>query len=42
MYKRNEDGKKYHGNWQDGSVIQQKLDGPIGEGSIDYPNGDRF
>lgn len=42
MHKRNEDGKKYHGDWQEGSVIQQKLDGPIGDGSIDYPNGDRF
>ena len=42
MYKQNEDGKVYHGNWQDGSAIQQKLDGPVGQGSIDYPNGDRF
>ena len=42
MYKRDEDGKKYHGDWQDGSVIQQRLDGPVGQGSIDYPNGDRF
>ncbi|MBQ8703273.1 MAG: hypothetical protein IJ524_02730 [Bacteroidales bacterium] len=42
MHKRNEDGKIYHGGWQQGSVIQQKLDGPIGDGSIDYPNGDRF
>ena len=42
MYKRNEDGKIYHGSWQRGSVIMQKLDGPIGDGSIDYPNGDRF
>ena len=42
MYKRNEDGKRYHGDWQEGSVIQQKLEGPVGDGSIDYPNGDRF
>lgn len=42
MHKRNEEGKIYHGSWQQGSVILQKLDGPIGEGSIDYPNGDRF
>ena len=42
MHKRIEDGKIYHGEWQEGSVIQQKLDGPIGDGSIDYPNGDRF
>ena len=42
MHKKNEDGKIYHGGWQHGSVIQQKLDGPYGDGSIDYPNGDRF
>lgn len=42
MHKRNEDGKIYHGDWQEGSVIRQKLDGPQGNGSIDYPNGDRF
>ena len=42
MYKRDEDGKRYHGEWQEGSVIQQKLEGPVGDGSIDYPNGDRF
>lgn len=42
MKKYNEDGKKYRGEWQSGSVIQQKLEGPVGKGSIDYPNGDRF
>ena len=42
MHKRNEDGKRYHGDWQEGSVILQKLEGPVGDGSIDYPNGDRF
>lgn len=42
MHKRDEDGKRYHGDWQEGSVILQKLEGPVGNGSIDYPNGDRF
>ncbi|MBP5527768.1 MAG: hypothetical protein J6X79_04855 [Bacteroidales bacterium] len=42
MHKKNEDGKIYHGDWQEGSVIQQRLEGPVGNGSIDYPNGDRF
>ena len=35
MHKRNENGKKYHGDWQEGSVILQKLEGPVGQGSID-------
>ena len=42
MHKKNENGKIYHGEWQHGSVIQQILEGPVGDGSIDYPNGDRF
>ena len=42
MHKYNEDGKKYYGEWQKGSTIMQKLEGPKGEGAIDYPNGDRF
>lgn len=42
MHKRNEDSKFYHGEWQEGSVILQKLDGPVGNGIIEYPNGDRF
>lgn len=32
----------YHGGWQEGSVISQKLEGPIGDGVVEYPNGDRF
>ena len=35
-------GIKYKGGWQHGSVILQKLEGPIGDGTVDYPNGDRF
>ena len=33
---------KYNGEWQNGSVILQKLEGPIGDGEVEYPNGDRF
>lgn len=36
------DGRVYNGEWQYGDVILQKLEGPIGDGSVDYPNGDRF
>lgn len=32
----------YHGQWQNGSTILQKLDGPIGNGEVEYPNGDSF
>jgi hypothetical protein len=32
----------YKGGWQRGSTIQQKLEGPIGEGEVFYPNGDHF
>lgn len=32
----------YIGSWQIGSTITQKLEGPIGEGKVLYPNGDRF
>lgn len=42
MLNHNENGKVYHGGWQQGSVVQQKLEGPIGNGTINYPNGDRF
>ena len=33
---------KYFGEWQSGSTILQKLDGPIGEGRVEFPNGDKF
>ena len=33
---------KYVGSWQHGSTVLQKLDGPIGDGAVYYPNGDRF
>ena len=42
MHKYNEDGKLYYGKWQFGDTVKQLLEGPIGEGAIDYPNGDRF
>lgn len=32
----------YKGDWQQGSTISQKLDGPIGYGEVRYPNGDHF
>ena len=32
----------YKGGWQSPSTIMQKLEGPIGEGKVTYPNGDRF
>lgn len=32
----------YKGSWQQGSTILQKLEGPIGEGEVFYPNGDHF
>ena len=35
-------GIKYNGGWQEGSVILQKLEGPMGNGAVTYPNGDRF
>lgn len=35
-------GIQYKGGWQHGSVILQKLEGPIGDGVVDYPNGDHF
>ena len=42
MRKYNEDGKIYYGEWQLGDTVKQLLEGPIGKGAIDYPNGDRF
>ncbi|UKK48958.1 hypothetical protein L6475_03045 [Prevotella sp. E9-3] len=42
MRQLNENGKKYYGDWQWGDTIRQQLQGPIGNGAIDYPNGDRF
>ena len=42
MHKLNEDGKKYYGHWQWGDVIRQELEGPYGNGMMEYPNGDRF
>lgn len=35
-------GIKYHGSWQFKDVIRQELAGPIGQGVLEYPNGDRF
>ena len=35
-------GIKYKGGWQAGSVISQKLEGPMGNGVVTYPNGDHF
>ena len=40
--KESSNGIKYKGDWQHGSVILQTLEGPIGDGIVDYPNGDRF
>lgn len=39
-------GKKsrinYIGDWQFGDTVRQELAGPIGEGIVEYPNGDKF
>lgn len=35
-------GKTYSGNWQYGNTIRQELTGPIGDGTIEYENGDKF
>ena len=32
----------YKGEWQLGATISQKLEGPIGDGEVWYPNGDHF
>jgi len=40
--KKTNHGIEYNGDWQQGSVIQQKLEGPLGNGTVTYPNGDRF
>lgn len=32
----------YNGNFQIGETIGQKLQGPIGKGTVKYPNGDSF
>ena len=32
----------YEGGWQSQNTIMQKLEGPIGEGEVIYPNGDGF
>ncbi len=32
----------YKGGWQKGSTVSQKLEGPIGDGEVWYPNGDHF
>lgn len=32
----------YRGEWQFGDTILQRLEGPIGQGRVEYPNGDRF
>ena len=33
---------KYIGEWQSKSVILEKLEGPTGEGRVEFPNGDSF
>ena len=33
---------KYFGEWQKRSVVSEKLEGPIGEGRVEFPNGDKF
>ena len=33
---------KYYGEWQSGSTILQKLSGPIGDGRVEFPGGDKF
>ena len=40
--KNSNNGILYQGEWQQGSVILQKLEGPIGDGVVRYPNGDYF
>lgn len=32
----------YKGGWQRGDTILEKLEGPIGDGEVFYPNGDHF
>ena len=32
----------YIGGWQIGDTIREELKGPIGDGEVTYPNGDRF
>lgn len=32
----------YKGGWQHAATITQKLEGPIGDGEVFYPNGDHF
>lgn len=36
------DAVKYIGKWQQKSVILEKLEGPIGEGSVEFPCGAKF
>ena len=36
------DAVKYIGRWQQKSVILEKLEGPIGEGSVEFPCGAKF
>ena len=33
---------KYFGDWQQRSVVLEKLEGPIGEGRVEFPNGNKF
>lgn len=33
---------RYNGEWQQGSTVSQKLEGPIGYGSAEFENGDIF
>lgn len=42
MIKIQKFSKTYCGGWQHGDTIRQELKGPIGEGSVDYDNGDKF
>lgn len=33
---------KYYGEWQQGSSILQRLEGPYGQGSVEFADGNRF
>lgn len=33
---------KYFGDWQQRSVVTEKLEGPTGQGRVEFPNGDKF
>lgn len=39
---KTKNGLEYIGNYQFEDVIRQELQGPLGQGTVKYPNGDRF